>query len=119
MQLEGVYSVLPTAFTAAGDLDDDSLRRGEMWVITEDSILMHAKNLGANAYAYLHRLDAGQDPKQIDIKRTDGVAIEAIYKLDDDTFTICVPAEGKPRPREFSGKAGTEQKLHVWKKVKQ
>jgi 4-hydroxy-tetrahydrodipicolinate synthase len=27
VKLEGVYSVLPTAFTAAGDLDDDSLRR--------------------------------------------------------------------------------------------
>jgi 4-hydroxy-tetrahydrodipicolinate synthase len=27
LQLEGVYSVLPTAFTASGDLDDDSLRR--------------------------------------------------------------------------------------------
>jgi len=27
VKLEGVYSVLPTAFTSAGDLDDDSLRR--------------------------------------------------------------------------------------------
>jgi 4-hydroxy-tetrahydrodipicolinate synthase len=27
VQLEGVYSVLPTPFTAGGDLDDDSLRR--------------------------------------------------------------------------------------------
>jgi 4-hydroxy-tetrahydrodipicolinate synthase len=27
LQLEGVYSVLPTAFSAAGDLDDGSLRR--------------------------------------------------------------------------------------------
>ena len=27
MQLEGVYSVLPTPFTATGDVDDDSLRR--------------------------------------------------------------------------------------------
>jgi 4-hydroxy-tetrahydrodipicolinate synthase len=27
VQLEGVYSVLPTPFTAAGELDDDSLRR--------------------------------------------------------------------------------------------
>jgi 4-hydroxy-tetrahydrodipicolinate synthase len=27
VKLEGVYSVLPTAFTAAGDVDDDSLRR--------------------------------------------------------------------------------------------
>src|SRR5215210_6648730 len=27
MQLEGVYSVLPTPFTAAGDVDEGSLRR--------------------------------------------------------------------------------------------
>ena len=27
MQLDGVYSVLPTPFTSSGDLDDDSLRR--------------------------------------------------------------------------------------------
>jgi len=27
LKLEGVYSVLPTAFTASGELDDDSLRR--------------------------------------------------------------------------------------------
>jgi 4-hydroxy-tetrahydrodipicolinate synthase len=27
LKLEGVYSVLPTAFTSSGDLDDDSLRR--------------------------------------------------------------------------------------------
>jgi 4-hydroxy-tetrahydrodipicolinate synthase len=27
LKLEGVYSVLPTAFTASGDVDDDSLRR--------------------------------------------------------------------------------------------
>jgi 4-hydroxy-tetrahydrodipicolinate synthase len=27
LKLEGVYSVLPTPFTASGDLDDDSLRR--------------------------------------------------------------------------------------------
>ena len=27
LQFEGVYSVLPTAFTAAGDLDEASLRR--------------------------------------------------------------------------------------------
>ena len=27
MQLEGVYSVLPTPFTATGDVDEDSLRR--------------------------------------------------------------------------------------------
>ena len=27
MKLEGVYSVLPTPFTASGEVDDDSLRR--------------------------------------------------------------------------------------------
>ena len=50
--------------------NDDSLRKGEMGAITEDSILMYAKHGGANAHHYAHRLDAGKDPKQIDISVT-------------------------------------------------
>jgi hypothetical protein len=50
--------------------NDDSKRKGEMWVISEDRILMYAKHGGANANLYFHRLDAGKDPKQIDITVT-------------------------------------------------
>src|SRR5207244_2931118 len=48
-------------------MNEDSKRKGEMWVISEDRILMHAKNLGLTAHLYFHRLDAGKDPKQIAI----------------------------------------------------
>lgn len=78
--------------------NDDSQRKGEMWVITEDSILMHAKDGGANALRYAHRLDAGKNPKQIDItasrvngptvslgRRNEGNALIATSKLHDLT----------------------------------
>jgi hypothetical protein len=54
----------------------------------------------------------------MDVQRDDGTDVEAIYELKDDTFTICLHMKGKPRPKEFSGKAGTEQRLHVWKREK-
>src|SRR5205823_10312156 len=70
-------------------MNDDSMRKGEMWVITEGSILMHAKNLGAIANRYSHRLYPDKDPKQIDITVTRvkgqvvGV-IKGLYALDGD-----------------------------------
>lgn len=52
-------------------MNDDSQRQGEMWVITEDSILMHAKDGGANSVHYAHRLDASKNPKQRPDRRRD------------------------------------------------
>lgn len=79
----------------------------------------HTVTLGGTTHKATHKLDPAKNPKTIDIQRDDGVAIEAIYKLEGDTFTICLHAQGKPRPREFTGKAGTDQRLHVWKRAKQ
>src|SRR5262249_8448402 len=75
-------------------MNDDSQRKGEMWVITEDSILMHAKNGGANAYQYAHRLGASTSPKRIDITvtlvkgPTVGI-IKGIYVLDGE-LRLCL-----------------------------
>ena len=86
--------------------NDDSLRKGEMWVIYHDSILMYAKHLGLNAQAYFHRLDAGTNPKQIDItvKRVNGPTIgviKGIYVLDGDELRVPSPAWTKIGPRRF------------------
>jgi RNA polymerase sigma factor (sigma-70 family) len=90
-------------------MNDDSGRKGEMWVITEDTILMHAKNLGVNAYRYFHRVDAAKTPKQIDItvKKVKGQSvgvIKGIYVLDGDELRLYLAAQGKDRPAAFPDK---------------
>jgi uncharacterized protein (TIGR03067 family) len=97
-------------------INADSQRQGEMWVITEDSILMHAKNLGANTHHYAHRLDAGKNPRQIDITVTRvkgptvGV-IKGIYVLAGDEPRLCLGEMGKDRPAAFPEKPGTGEVL--------
>ena len=96
--------------------NDDSLRKGEMWVITKDSILMYAKHLGANAYAYRHRLDAGKDPRQIDITVTkvNGPPIgimRGVYALDGDELRLCLGGLDKDRPAAFPKKPGPGEVL--------
>ena len=78
----------------------------------------HTVVLNAHAEHATHKFDPAKNPKEMDIKRADGKEFEAIYKLTEDTFTICLNEKGKPRPKEFSGKEGTDQKLHVWKRAK-
>jgi uncharacterized protein (TIGR03067 family) len=89
----------------------DSQRQGEMWVITEDSILMHAredKYGGANT-VHTHRLDASKNPKQIDItvSRVNGPivgVIKGIYVLEGDELRLCLGEMGKDRPAAFPEK---------------
>jgi uncharacterized protein (TIGR03067 family) len=89
--------------------NDDSMRKGEMWVITKDSILMYAKHLGKNAVSYSHRLDAGKDPRQIDITVTkvNGPPIgimRGIYAFDGDELRLCLGGLDKDRPAAFPRK---------------
>lgn len=92
-------------------VNDDSRRKGELWIITEDSILMHARQDGfGRAYVqYNHRLDAGKNPKQIDITvsrikgPTVGV-IKGIYVFEGDELRLCLGEMGKDRPAAFPEK---------------
>jgi uncharacterized protein (TIGR03067 family) len=96
--------------------NDDSMRKGEMWVITDDSILMNAKNTSPITNRYVHRLEAGKDPKQIDITVTlvngppVGV-IKGLYVLDGDELRLCLAALGKDRPAAFAEKPGPGEVL--------
>jgi uncharacterized protein (TIGR03067 family) len=97
-------------------INDDSARKGEMWVISEDRILMYAKHGGANGHLYSHRLDAGKDPKQIDIKvtLTNGKPIgiiKGLYALDGDELRLCLAALDKDRPAAFPKKPGPGEVL--------
>jgi uncharacterized protein (TIGR03067 family) len=59
-------------------------------------------------------------PKTIDIAVGEGgkFKILGIYELEGDTYKICSANPGKPRPTEFSAKAGTGRGLTVMSREK-
>jgi uncharacterized protein (TIGR03067 family) len=93
-------------------VNDDSLRKGEMWVISKDQILMDAKKLGL-VVIYFYRLDTSKTPKQIDLTVTAKGApiIKGIYALDGDELRLCFSIMGKDRPTEFASKPGAAEFL--------
>jgi uncharacterized protein (TIGR03067 family) len=63
------------------------------------------------------KIDATKTPKEIDIMDESGEKNErtrlGIFELTGDTYKFCLAPAGKPRPKEFSSKAGSEHSLGV------
>jgi uncharacterized protein (TIGR03067 family) len=63
------------------------------------------------------KIDATQKPKEIDIMDASGVKNDktklGIYELNGDTYKYCLAPAGKPRPTEFTCKAGSGHSLGV------
>jgi uncharacterized protein (TIGR03067 family) len=106
-------------------VNDDSKRKGEVWEIGNHQIVSHALVKvvkGTKAHSYFHRLDAGKNPKHIDITLTevgssvigpdvpiDGNAqtvgvIKGIYSLEGDELRFCLAPIDKDRPAKFPEK---------------
>ena len=64
------------------------------------------------------KIDPTKKPKTTDDTLPDGGIIRGIYELDGNTLRSCVAPAGKPRPTEFTGKAGSGQTLRVFQRVK-
>jgi RNA polymerase sigma factor (sigma-70 family) len=97
-------------------INDDSLRKGEKWIISEDRIRMAVNLVGGNDnFLRFHRLDPSKDPKQIDItimKQPDGqplAVVKGIYVLDGDELRLCLGV--KDRPQVFPKKPGPGEVL--------
>ena len=65
-------------------------------------------------------LDPTREPKTIDVipdgGRNRGERVLGIYKLEDDTLTICMAAPGKPRPKEFKAEKGSGCTLRTFQR---
>jgi uncharacterized protein (TIGR03067 family) len=61
------------------------------------------------------KIDATRKPSEIDLTH-DSDTMKGIYKLEGDTFTICLSRPGVDRPKEFKSDAGSKTFLVVFKK---
>ena len=63
-------------------------------------------------------LDSTREPKTIDVipdgGPNRGEHVLGIYRLEDDTLTICMAAPGKPRPSKFEAEKGSECTLRKY-----
>jgi uncharacterized protein (TIGR03067 family) len=67
-------------------------------------------------------IDAAKMPKEIDVMDESGVKNDktklGIYELNGDVYKYCLAPAGKPRPTEFTSKAGSGHSLGVSKREK-
>ena len=62
------------------------------------------------------KLDPGKMPKAIDATLDSQHVAPGIYRLGEETFTLCYTLPGKSRPSDFAAKTGTGHNLSVWKR---
>jgi uncharacterized protein (TIGR03067 family) len=81
----------------------------------------HTVTVGDTTYKGTHKLNPTKRPKTIDITDTEGPfkgkTVLGIYDLGREEFRLCYALPGKERPKEFSAKAGTGHRFHVWKRA--
>jgi uncharacterized protein (TIGR03067 family) len=84
---------------------------GNTWMIK-----VGKKTVASGAF----KIDATTMPREIDIMDETGVKNDktklGIYELDGDTYKYCLAPAGKPRPTEFTSKAGSGHSLGVSKR---
>lgn len=117
----------------AVEIHSDGLKRdgadkgvtGLKFVIKDDGLsIPHLDGVG-QARRKAFKLDSTVTPKMIDIEHLDGTEAGetsyAIYKLENDRLTICMPYYGvglKNRPNEFQTTAADGRMLIILERVK-
>jgi uncharacterized protein (TIGR03067 family) len=131
-----------TATTTASSAEDSAADLAKMqgnWVMNsmksnglkqpEEDVQATFRTVKDNTYVVSHftremvkgtfKLDATQTPKTIEsvlASQRDGTPILGIYEFDDDKLRICNAPPGKPRPKEFDAKLGSQHTLVVWER---
>lgn len=115
IMLNGSYQLVKGELNA--NAIEDSVRKSSSLTMDGDK---HFGKVGDFLITGTHTLNPNKSPKEIDSIHSQGPmkgqSYLGIYKLEKDVWTVCFAPPGKPRPREFSTRAGSDELLHVWKK---
>jgi uncharacterized protein (TIGR03067 family) len=111
---QGAWSVTSSIYDgqrAAPELVS-SIRR----TVTDDRVVweLNGKRFAGSKIA----LDSTREPKTIDVIPDEGPNrgehVLGIYRLENDTLTICMAAPGKPRPSTFEAEKGSGCTLRTY-----
>jgi uncharacterized protein (TIGR03067 family) len=113
--LSGTWSLVSTE--ANGDKPPEEIIDSFKMIITADRLTIKVKG---RAVASSYKLYFDKKPKGIDLTTLDGpqkgAVKSGIYEVAGDELKLCISKEGRPRPKEFSGKKGSEQVIFVLKR---
>jgi len=99
---------------------EEQLRKAQVdWIIMGDKLTI--KHSGKTKSEVTIKIDPTKTPKtmnlsSLELKSQARKTLEAIYRLEDDTLTICSRPEGMERPSEFT--TGDSAIIFTYKRVK-
>ncbi len=116
-KFEGTWSL--ASIVSQGDPVPASSFRGDRLILKGERFVSRS---GGEVVEGTFSIDPTMVPKTIDVTVTgkDGGTKKyvGIYTLDDETYTVCIGMEGKPRPTVFESKAGDGAIFEVLKREK-
>jgi len=86
-----------------------------LWVFKEGKL--HVGKAGDEGPPRVLKLDPTASPKELDFGWGEAAMNPAIYKIDEDTLTICHGWHGQKRPTEFKGEGDGKRDCYVLKRV--
>jgi uncharacterized protein (TIGR03067 family) len=117
-KLQGTWSLVSVEIDKNA-LSMDDLKNAKLVVKREH----YSFTLGETRLEITFKMDAGKNPKTIDLTVVEGPekgkVYRGIYKLEGDIYTICRTNEpDKDRPTKFGTEPGSGLIMVVWKRAK-
>lgn len=116
MKLQGIWKAV--GFQFAGESQPREKIQGLKCVVRGQQVV-HERQ-GQEETAFTFSVDPSKMPHHMDQITADGKTYHGIYRLTNNTLTICLPTDpNAPRPRQFATKAGDGHVLRIYKKVEE
>ena len=118
-KLEGTWVAVGGAFRGTETPEEDTKKAGHRLVISGDKFEWYTALQEDPVMKGTVKIDPSKGPKAMDLsfdRQGESAHGKCIYELDGDTLKLCY---GEPdRPAAFKTKAGSDDKLYVWKREK-